>query len=475
MTTPAVQPTTEFSVFLPLTKVETQPDGTLMVHTVLNDETRDIEGEIVTFEAIEKASPSYMEWANVREQHDDHTAAGTMVSLTPDPVSRTHEAIIHVVGAEAIKKVAAGVYKGSSLGGWKRRILLSKNAMGEPVKRVTEIDWIETSLVDRPARPSAKLTLLKRSDGGDPPTLIEEVEMDPAAPLAKVADAPAAVQEPVTEPVAPVDPAANSYVGPDGKPLAKAAVTETPVVEPIVDPKTTTEEPTAEPPTTPDVPRGTPLAKSASDDVVSAHIVIESINRLIEAEAGEGDQVTQLQAALAAMQRFETAENAEVGTPEDVAEAEAEEPIPVIVVDALMAYAAKGGDLRKIGSILEERLAKAAPPAVDVDELLAKTTTMIDERFARGASRADLEAMKAEVLGALVPIQEGLAKVANSPVPGGPARYAIDTSRIDGGPSPSTEAEVLAKAALGATDPTVKEYLGRVAAAAAISAGRATG
>ena len=471
MTTPAVQPSTEFHVFLPFSKVDAQPDGTVFVHTLANDETADDQGEIVTYEAVEKASQAFMEWANVREMHDDKTAAGTVVSLSPDPTARTHEAILHVVDPVAVQKVLTKVYKGTSLGGFKTRIQLAK-VDGKPVRKVTGIDWRELSLVDRPSRPSASLTLLKRSDGGDPPTLIEEVEMDPATELAKSAEAQPPEAEPAAVPAIAPEPGQDGYTGPDGKPLAKASETPAKPSLPADVPPEATKPADAAAAATPEVPRGTVLAKSAADDVVSAHIVIESINRLIEAEAGEGDQVAQPKAALAAMQQFETGENAEVGTPEDVAEAEAEEPIPVIVVDALMAYAAKGGDLRKVGTILEERLAKPVE-AIDVDELLAKTTHMIDERFARMASRPDIEAMKGEILGLLEPMKEELAKVAKQPVPGGPARYAIDTSRIDGGPSPSTEAEVLAKAALTATDPNVKEYLGRVAAAAAISAGRA--
>lgn len=478
MTAPAAQPTTEFSVFLPFGKVDQQPDGTILVHSRVNDETLDDQGEIVTYEAVEKASGPYLEWANVREQHQADTAAGTMVSLTPIPAERAHEAILHIVDPTAVQKVLTKVYKGTSLGGFKRRIALAKVG-GETQRRVTEIDWRETSLVDRPSRPSAVLTLLKRSEAADPPELIEEeTAVDPETPETPVVEtaAPATPEAPATTTAAPATAAGtapeaglDAYTGPDGQPVEKAAAAApiAAVASPVAD-----------------VSRET-LAKSATDDVRDAAWILSDINRLIETEAGEGDTegVAQLKTAQAALVAFVATESAEVGTPEDQAEVVAEEaaeeaarPIPVIVVDALMAYASKGGDLAKIGGLLEEALAKASTPqqpATDVDELLRKTTDLIDERFARYVSRTDLDAMKGEVLGALKPLEETLTKIARMPVPGGPARYAIDTSRLEGGsPDPTTEIEVLHKAAASATDPYVKEALGKLAAAAEISSAR---
>lgn len=499
MTMPATA--TEFSVFLPFGKVDKQTDGTLMVHTVLNDETVDDQGEIVDFGAVEKASAAYMEWANVREQHQDDTAAGTMVSLTPDPVARTHEAILHVVDPVAVLKVETGVYKGSSLGGFKRRIRLQKSASGATVRRIMEIDWRETSLVDRPSRPKARLTLLKRSDGGDPPELIEETLMDDDLSKSSVTAteiAPAPEILPETAPEAGTD----VYLGPDGKPLAKAA-------ESVVDGTLTGDTFSASSPqgtltgipfgvsaaeltgtsTAPDISRETlePLAKSAADDVRDAAWCLSSINDLINAEAAEGDTagVAQLKTAQAALVAFIGAEAAEVGTPEDVAEEAAAAPV--------MAMASKSGDLGReaITAIVEEVLAKRAgaapisePPAApdpeptaqetSSEELLRKTTSYIDEQFSRYVSRPELEAMKGEVLGALTPMSEALAKIARFPAPGGPLRFAADADRFadEAESGPANEAEVLAKASRATSDPHLREELGRLAAAAQIAADR---
>ena len=467
MTAPAPN-STEFSVFLPFAKVDTQPDGTLMVHTLLNDETVDDQGEIVDFSAVEKASAAYMKWANVREMHGAETAAGTMVALTPNPELRTHEAILHVVDPVAVQKVSSGVYKGTSLGGFKRRIKLQKAAGGETVKRITEIDWIETSLVDRPSRPTARLTLLKRSDGGDPPPLIEEDLMNEEATVAAPetpTDAPLAK---VTAPEAGTDAYTNA---------AGAPVSAEPVAEADAE----------------------PLAKAAADDLCTADMAIEMVARLITQEAAEGDeaQLAPLRAALASLQQFAGLEATELGTPADVAEAAAADTYVETVVSVTavetgpMQMAAQTGDLAKVGAIdeatvtrlIDEALAKRAAPVVadppipeeppTVDEILAKTTSYIDERFARYVSRPDLDAMKAEILGALGPVKEDLAKIARFPAPGGPLRFAADGDRFtDDESSSSAEADILAKAARATSDPHVREELGRLAATAQIAAMR---
>jgi hypothetical protein len=232
------------------------------------------------------------------------------------------------------------------------------------------------------------------------------------------------------------------------------------------------------------------LAKSAAGDVAHATMVLNCINELIESEAAEGeaDDVAFLTGARAGILAFIGSESEEVGTPEDVADA-AEEAAEAPV----MAMASKGGDLGReaITAIVEEVLAKRAgatpivtPPAApdpeptaaetpDVEELLRKTTSYIDEQFSRYVSRPELEAMKGEVLGALTPMSEALAKIARFPAPGGPLRFATDADRFaESDAGPANEAEVLAKASRATSDPHLREELGRLAAAAQIAADR---
>lgn len=479
MTAPAAQPT-HFDLFLPFSKVAQQDDGTLLVHSLVNDETLDDQGEIVTYDAVEKASGAFMEWGNVREMHDDHTAAGTVLSLARDVAAGTHEAIVHVVDPGAVKKVLSKVYKGTSLGGFKTQVQLSK-VDGKPVRKVTGIDWRELSLVDRPSRPTATLTLLKRSDGDAPaPALVEETTEEEPTVTTPAEPIPAAV---VAAPAAP-EAGEDVFVAADGAEVPKPEDDATVATEPVEVEKVSS------------VPRGTaaPLAKAAADDARDASWILADINRLIETEAGEGDTegVTQLKAAQTALLAFLAAESAEVGTPADIAEEAAEAldaPIEVVIVGS-MAYGSKTGDLQKISipasalePLIEQALAKraalaAAPatpenPPADPAKVLAKATAFLNDH-SRFVSPADLQAMKVEILGAIAPVSEGLAKIARMPVPGGPARYGVDTSRLDGedDSSPATEAEVLSKAAQATSDPHVREELGRLAAAAQISAGR---
>ena len=181
-----------FAVFAPFSKVAEQADGTLLVHSVINDETVDDQGEIVPYDVVKAASEDYMQWANVREMHEP-SAVGTMQSLTHDDATRTTEGIIHVVDPDAVQKVLTGVYKGTSLGGSKVGAPTLVKVGGKTVKRLAGIHWMETSLVDRPSRPTAQLTIMKRSDapGGDPVSDIEQPG-EVADDLAKAATDPAA-------------------------------------------------------------------------------------------------------------------------------------------------------------------------------------------------------------------------------------------------------------------------------------------
>jgi hypothetical protein len=259
------------------------------------------------------------------------------------------------------------------------------------------------------------------------------------------------------------------------------------------------------------------LAKSAADDLTSVHVAKESIARLIEKESAEGDsdQVAPLKAALAALDAFESSEAEELGTPEDTDQAaeEAAEVIPVAVMD--MAYAAviadlgsrsatlakagarnAAGDQQKLDQIHDLAVAAGAypadhGPADSADEggaaeklakgagfdleALADTIMTKLATSAPYARAADLAAVKDEILAAFVPLKEDLAKIAAQPTNGGPLRFVDDPRRLfgpDEGPAGATFSEALHKAAQKTTDPSLREELGRLAAAQEIAAMR---
>ncbi|HLA65021.1 MAG TPA: hypothetical protein VK600_00400 [Candidatus Saccharimonadales bacterium] len=575
-----------FNVFVPFGKVADQGDGTILIEAAVNDETPDDQGEIVTYEAFEKASGPFMRWANVREMHQADRAAGTVVELRKNAEARTHTAVLHIVDPVAVKKVQTGVYKGISHGGFKTEFGPMRKVADKPYRTVTAIDLREESLVDRPSRPSAVLTLLKVSDAdveafeplakadysdkqrsamadkgqalpdgsfpianradlsnaiqafgraGDKPAAkkhitkrakalgatdllpadwpgstksakashaepIEGGQMDPENELAKAGTEGSS--EPT--PAAPEEPAAETHPStedatPQGVPAEPAA--EQPEEEEEAAAEAAAEheaEPAAEP--TEKASQSKPLAKSAADDLRDAHWVIDSIARLIETEGEEGDSegVTQLKTALTAMQAFSASEADELGTPEDTAAAEAEEPIPVVVVG--MAYASVIGDLAKQAMALKKgstpdqaaqqrnqalhdmshnagaecetppapELAKVAS-GVDTDAFVEGLASRLVDRIGAVASKADMEAVRGEFVGALKPLQDTLAKIAAQPAAGGPLRYATDSRGFltdhMGQAGSSDVAEALSKASLApGISPQTKEELGRLAA-----------
>ena len=103
----------------------------------------------LTRSCMEKATSGYLEWAAVREMHGN-SAAGT--ALNVDWKDEGAEITVRVVDDMAWKKVKEGVYKGFSVG------VRPKIVRGNVV---TEADWIETSLVDRPKDPGAKFSVFR--------------------------------------------------------------------------------------------------------------------------------------------------------------------------------------------------------------------------------------------------------------------------------------------------------------------------
>ena len=97
-------------------KSEELSDGTIKVWGYASTNTVDADGETVTADAMKAALPDYMKFGAVREMHDSKKAAGTAIEASVGDDGRTFFGA-HIVDAEAVKKVKAGVYKGFSIGG----------------------------------------------------------------------------------------------------------------------------------------------------------------------------------------------------------------------------------------------------------------------------------------------------------------------------------------------------------------------
>jgi hypothetical protein len=101
---------------------------------------------------MEEASKGYMEFPAVREMHSG-SAVGTGKGIEWDKKGCFIRA--KIVDDDAWNKVKEGVYRGFSIG---------LSGMLLRGKDVVKADWVETSLVDRPADPDARITLFRAVD-----------------------------------------------------------------------------------------------------------------------------------------------------------------------------------------------------------------------------------------------------------------------------------------------------------------------
>ena len=170
----------DFNFFVPISKVEKQNDGSCIVSGYASSQTRDLDGEIVSLDAIKKAWPSYWEYRNVREMHQPRAVGVGKESHIDDfgPFLRAK-----IVDRDAVQKCIEEVYKGFSIGGRK----LAKSG-----DTITELELIEVSLVDRPANPDCRINVAKRAKGAKEAYLLKalKAKRDPSSrALSKMAQA----------------------------------------------------------------------------------------------------------------------------------------------------------------------------------------------------------------------------------------------------------------------------------------------
>lgn len=141
---------TDFNLFLPISKVD-RTRRTVSGYATTPD--LDLDGEIVSLDAVKKALPGYWEWRNVREMHQPKAVGvGQETHIDEHGLWLTAK----IVDEDAWQKCVEGVYKGFSIGGKK---------LAKVGNTITELDWIETSIVDRPANPKCKIEIAKRAKG----------------------------------------------------------------------------------------------------------------------------------------------------------------------------------------------------------------------------------------------------------------------------------------------------------------------
>lgn len=131
------------------TNINKVDDEKRMVYGYASTGVLDSQGDIITTDAMEKAFPDYMKFANIREMHTD-SAVGIVKEFSFDENGTFIG--VEVVDDNAWKKVKKGVYKGFSIGG----AVIKKIG-----NTITDLLLVEISLVDRPANPLALITEYK--------------------------------------------------------------------------------------------------------------------------------------------------------------------------------------------------------------------------------------------------------------------------------------------------------------------------
>jgi len=143
--------------FVPFHKVDEEQR---MVWGRATDETVDSESDVIDYGATKAAVAEWTQWRNIREMHHP-SAVGVAVEITLDDAAKALDLGVKVVDDEAWRKVKEGVYKGFSVAGLVFDVVMTK-LDGQDVRRITRYALTEISLVDRPANPSARFSMLKR-------------------------------------------------------------------------------------------------------------------------------------------------------------------------------------------------------------------------------------------------------------------------------------------------------------------------
>jgi len=137
---------TNFNFFTPISKIDAEQR---MVWGYASTPSIDLDGEVVSLNAIKSALPDYWQWRNIREMHQP-SAVGVAKEANVDDKGLYLGA--KIVDDEAWKKVIEGVYRGFSIGG---------QTLKKTGNTIEECRLIEISIVDRPANPDCKIEMFK--------------------------------------------------------------------------------------------------------------------------------------------------------------------------------------------------------------------------------------------------------------------------------------------------------------------------
>lgn len=181
-----------FAYAAEITKSERDANGDLIVYGKATGPDLDLDGQIADPAWLKSAMPGWMEWGNVREMHQP-VAAGIGVEL--ESIGDDWWLKSKCIDPNTAKKIEEGVLKGYSIGIKNAKVVKDAAAPGG---RIVGGTIVETSYVDRPCNPTAKMTICKRAGHG--------LGSDPLRPV-EVDDPGVAEPPPTTEDVTVVDTA----------------------------------------------------------------------------------------------------------------------------------------------------------------------------------------------------------------------------------------------------------------------------
>lgn len=148
----------------PITKSETQSDGTVTVYGPAASSALDRDGQRLESAWLDAAMPRWLaEGGGVREQHDPKRAVGVGVGLSKGD-DGAHYLTAKIVDPIAVKKIQHGVLRGFSVGIKNPRIEMGKSEA--PNGLVTAGEVVEISVCDRPANSQCTFELAKCDSSG---------------------------------------------------------------------------------------------------------------------------------------------------------------------------------------------------------------------------------------------------------------------------------------------------------------------
>lgn len=161
-----------------IVKSERDENGDLLVYGKATGPDLDLDGQICDPTWLKSAMPAWMEWGNVREMHQP-IAAGVGMELTE--IGDDWYLKSKCIDPGTARKIEEGVLKGYSVGIKNAKIVRDN---GAPAGRIVGGSVVETSYVDRPCNPTAKMAICKMDKSGSLQPV--EAPADDAAPDAEL-------------------------------------------------------------------------------------------------------------------------------------------------------------------------------------------------------------------------------------------------------------------------------------------------